>query len=147
MARVLTRIIISFVIAVMIVLIAAVATAKLVSLMRGPHEAAADLESAIGVYWPLIIVAIAALTVGLWVAGGGRASPSDSWVANTSGRGAAPDAEGCGYSGHWLEGANREHRAQCVRLVEAAQPSSSMTAVADQCHHAAAVVHQAVSQA
>jgi hypothetical protein len=43
--------------------------------MRGPHEAAADLESPIGGYWPLIIVAMAALTVGLSVAGGGRATP------------------------------------------------------------------------
>ena len=75
MARMLTRIVISFVVAVTIVLIAAVAIAKLVSLMRGPHEAAADLESAIGAYWPLIIVAIAALTVGLSIAGGGRATP------------------------------------------------------------------------
>ncbi len=75
MARMLTRIIISFVVAVAIVLIAAVGFAKLVTLMRGPHEAAADLESAIGAYWPLIIVAIAALTVGLAVAGGGRATP------------------------------------------------------------------------
>jgi predicted CDP-diglyceride synthetase/phosphatidate cytidylyltransferase len=71
----LVRILISFVVAVTIVLIAAVAIAKLVSLMRGPHEAAADLESAIGAYWPLIIVAIAALTVGLSVAGAGRGAP------------------------------------------------------------------------
>lgn len=74
MPRVLTRIVISFVIAVTIVLIAAVAIAKLVSLMRGPHEAAADLESAIGGYWPLIVAAIAALTAGFSVAGGGRAT-------------------------------------------------------------------------
>jgi hypothetical protein len=71
----LTRIIISFVIAITIVLIVAVAIAKLVSLMRRPHEAAADLDSAIGGYWPLIIVTIAALTVGLSLAGGGRATP------------------------------------------------------------------------
>jgi hypothetical protein len=75
MARMLTRIIISFVIAITIVLIAAVAIAKLVSLMRGPHEAAADLESAIGGYWPLIIAAIAVLTVGFAFAGGGMATP------------------------------------------------------------------------
>jgi hypothetical protein len=75
MPRAVTRIVISFVIAVTIVLIAAVAIAKLVSLMRGPHEAAADLESAIGGYWPLIIAAIAALTLGFSLAGGGRATP------------------------------------------------------------------------
>ena len=40
--------------------------------MRGPHEAAADLEAAIGGYWPLILVAIAALTAGLSVVGRGK---------------------------------------------------------------------------
>jgi predicted CDP-diglyceride synthetase/phosphatidate cytidylyltransferase len=65
MRRALTGILISFVIAVTAVLIVAVAIAKLVSLMRGPHEAAADLESAIGGYWPLILVAIVVLTIGL----------------------------------------------------------------------------------
>ena len=73
MRRVITRILFSFLIAVTVVLIAAVAIAKLVSLMRGPHEAAADLESAIGGYWPLILVAIAALTVGLSLMSRGKA--------------------------------------------------------------------------
>ena len=54
------------------VLIGAVAIAKLVSLMRGPHEAAADLESAIGGYWPLILLAILVLTVGLFAVGRGK---------------------------------------------------------------------------
>jgi predicted CDP-diglyceride synthetase/phosphatidate cytidylyltransferase len=71
MRRILIRILFSFLIAVAVVLIAAVAIAKLVSLMRGPHEAAADLESAIGGYWPLILIAIAALTAGLSVVGRG----------------------------------------------------------------------------
>jgi predicted CDP-diglyceride synthetase/phosphatidate cytidylyltransferase len=61
----LTRVLVSFVIAVTVVLIGAVAIAKLVSLLRGPHEAAADLESAIGAYWPLILVAILVLTIGI----------------------------------------------------------------------------------
>lgn len=65
MRRMLTRVLISFVIAVTVVLIGAVAIAKLVSLLRGPHEAAADLESAIGGYWPLILVAILVLTIGI----------------------------------------------------------------------------------
>jgi hypothetical protein len=69
MRRVLTRILFSFLIAVALVLIAAVAIAKLVTLMRGPHEAAADLESAIGGYWPLFVIAIAALTACLSVMG------------------------------------------------------------------------------
>lgn len=65
MRRMLTRVLVSFVIAVTVVLIGAVAIAKLVSLLRGPHEAAADLESAIGGYWPLILVAIVVLTIGI----------------------------------------------------------------------------------
>jgi hypothetical protein len=65
MRRMLTRVLLSFVIAVTVVLIGAVAIAKLVSLLRGPHEAAADLESAIGGYWPLILVAILVLTIGI----------------------------------------------------------------------------------
>jgi hypothetical protein len=64
MQRMFTRVLISFVIAVTVVLIGAVAIAKLVSLIRGPHEAAADLESAIGGYWPLILAAILVLTIG-----------------------------------------------------------------------------------
>jgi predicted CDP-diglyceride synthetase/phosphatidate cytidylyltransferase len=72
MRRVLTRLLFSFVIAVTAVLILAVAIAKLVSLMRGPHEAAADLESAIGGYWPLILVAIVVVTIGLSTLGRGK---------------------------------------------------------------------------
>lgn len=65
MRHALTRIFFSFLIAVTVVMLVAVAVAKLVSLMRGPHEAAADLESAIGGYWPLIVAAIVVLTAGL----------------------------------------------------------------------------------
>jgi hypothetical protein len=65
MRPVLTRVFFSFLIAVTVVLIVAVAIAKLVSIFRSPHEAAADLESAIGGYWPTILVAIVALTVAL----------------------------------------------------------------------------------
>lgn len=65
MRRMVARVLISFVIAVTVVLIGAVAIAKLVSLLRGPHEAAADLESAIGGYWPLILFAILVLTIGI----------------------------------------------------------------------------------
>lgn len=65
MRRAISRILISFVVAVAVVMIGAVAIAKIISLMRGPHEAAADLEAAIGGYWPLILLAIALLTFGL----------------------------------------------------------------------------------
>jgi predicted CDP-diglyceride synthetase/phosphatidate cytidylyltransferase len=72
MRRLLTRLVFSFLIALTAVLIGAVAIAKLISLLRGPHEAAADLESAIGGYWPLIVVAIVALTIGLSVVSRGK---------------------------------------------------------------------------
>jgi hypothetical protein len=65
MRRAVTRVFFSFLIAVTVVLIVAVAIAKLESLMRGPHAAAADMESAIGGFWPLILIAIVVLTVGL----------------------------------------------------------------------------------
>jgi hypothetical protein len=73
MRRAIGRVLISFVVAVMAVLIGAVAIAKVITLMRGPHEAAADLETAIGGYWPLILVAIAVLTIALSTIRLGRA--------------------------------------------------------------------------
>ncbi|MFZ0128068.1 MAG: hypothetical protein WB808_13745 [Candidatus Dormiibacterota bacterium] len=63
--RVISRVFFSFVIAVTILLIAAVSIAVLIGLARGPHEAAQDLETTIGAYWPLIMVSIAVLTAGL----------------------------------------------------------------------------------
>jgi hypothetical protein len=65
MRTVISRVFFSFLIAVTVVLIVAVAIAKLVSIFRSPHEAAADLESAIGGEWPLILLAIVVLTVAL----------------------------------------------------------------------------------
>ena len=63
--QVISRVFFSFVIAVTILLIAAVSIAVLIGLARGPHEAAQDLETTIGAYWPLIMVSIAVLTAGL----------------------------------------------------------------------------------
>jgi hypothetical protein len=73
MRRAVTRVFFSFVIAVTVVLIVAVAIAKLESIIRGRHQAAADLESAIGGYWPLMLVAIAVLTIGISAVRGGNA--------------------------------------------------------------------------
>jgi predicted CDP-diglyceride synthetase/phosphatidate cytidylyltransferase len=63
--RVVSRLFFSFVIAVMILLIVATSIAVLIGLIRGPHDAAQDLETTIGAYWPLILVSIAVLTAGL----------------------------------------------------------------------------------
>jgi uncharacterized membrane protein YdjX (TVP38/TMEM64 family) len=67
MRRAVSRLFFSLVIAVTIVLIVAVSIAVLIGLVRGPHEAAHDLETTIGGYWPLILVCIAVLTAGLAV--------------------------------------------------------------------------------
>jgi predicted CDP-diglyceride synthetase/phosphatidate cytidylyltransferase len=63
--RVINRLFFSFVIAVTILLIVATSIAVLIGLIRGPHDAAQDLETTIGAYWPLILVSIAVLTAGL----------------------------------------------------------------------------------
>ncbi len=63
--RILSRLFFSFVIAVTILLIVATSIAVLIGLARGPHEAAQDLETTIGAYWPLILVSILVLTGGL----------------------------------------------------------------------------------
>ena len=65
MRRSLGRLFFSFVAAVAIVLIIAVSIAKIVSLIRGPHDAAQGLESAIGNFWPVILLAIVLLTLAL----------------------------------------------------------------------------------
>lgn len=72
MRRALTRVLFSFLMAMTAVLTFATAIATLVGLIRGPHEAAADLESAIGGYWPLILVAIVVVTIGLSTLGRGK---------------------------------------------------------------------------
>jgi uncharacterized membrane protein YdjX (TVP38/TMEM64 family) len=64
MPRALRRLIVSFIAVMAAVLIVAVAIAKIISLVDSPHNAARDLESALG-YWPLILVAVVVLTVGL----------------------------------------------------------------------------------
>ena len=63
--RIVGRLFFSFVIAVTILLIVATSITVLIGLARGPHEAAQDLETTIGAYWPLIVVSIAVLTGGL----------------------------------------------------------------------------------
>jgi predicted CDP-diglyceride synthetase/phosphatidate cytidylyltransferase len=63
--RVISRLFFSFVIAVTILLIVATSIAVLIGLIRGPHEAAQDVETTIGAYWPLILVSVSVLTAGL----------------------------------------------------------------------------------
>jgi hypothetical protein len=63
--RAISRLFFSFVIAVTILLIVATSIAVLIGLIRGPHEAAKDLETTIGAYWPLILASVAVLTAGV----------------------------------------------------------------------------------
>jgi hypothetical protein len=63
--RVLSRLFFSFVIAVTILLIVATSISVIIGLIWGPHEAAQDLETTIGGYWPLILFSIFVLTVAL----------------------------------------------------------------------------------
>jgi hypothetical protein len=63
--RTISRLFFSFVIAVTILLIVATSVAVLIGLIRGPHEAAQDLEKTIGAYWPLILASVAVLTAGV----------------------------------------------------------------------------------
>lgn len=67
MRRAISRLFFSFVVAVAIALIGAVSIAVLIGLVRGPHEAAHDLETTIGGYWPLMLACIAVLTAALAV--------------------------------------------------------------------------------
>ena len=108
MRTVLSRVFFSFLIAVTVVLLVAVAIAKLVSIIRSPHEAAADLESAIGGYWPLILVSIVALTVGslLRPPGHGRRL-SVGRCRPSAVRVTPPDAQRRRRTREWFEGANR----------------------------------------
>jgi uncharacterized membrane protein len=47
------------------VLIVSVAVAKFISIVDTPHDAAAFLESMLGTYWPVIVVAVALISVGI----------------------------------------------------------------------------------
>ncbi len=74
MSRALRRLIVSFIAVMAAVLIVAVAIAKVISLVDSPHNAARDLESAVG-YWPLILLVVVVVTVGLAASPIGRRAP------------------------------------------------------------------------
>jgi uncharacterized BrkB/YihY/UPF0761 family membrane protein len=65
--RAISRLFFSLVVAVTIVIIVALSISVLIGLVRGPHEAAHDLETTIGGYWPVILACILLLTAGLAV--------------------------------------------------------------------------------
>jgi len=65
MQRALRRLVVAFVVVVAAVLILTVAIAKTISIIDKPHDAAAFVESAMGTYWPVILVVIALASVGI----------------------------------------------------------------------------------
>jgi hypothetical protein len=64
MQRAIRRLAVSFVAVVVAALIVAIGVDKLIGLVDTPHNAAAFVESAMGTYWPVILVAVALATVG-----------------------------------------------------------------------------------
>ncbi len=75
MPRPVRRLLVSFIAVMAAFLIGAVAIAKIISLVDSPHNAARDLENALGNYWPLILLAVIVFTVGLAATRIGRHAP------------------------------------------------------------------------
>jgi hypothetical protein len=65
MQRALRRLVFSIVAVVAAVLLVTVAVDKAISLVDTPHDAAAFVESAMGTYWPVILVAVALASLGI----------------------------------------------------------------------------------
>jgi divalent metal cation (Fe/Co/Zn/Cd) transporter len=74
MPRPVRRLLVSFIAVMAAFLIGAVAIAKIISLVDSPHNAARDLENALG-FWPLILLAVIVITVGLAATSIGRRAP------------------------------------------------------------------------
>jgi hypothetical protein len=65
MQRAIRRLVVAFVVVVTAVLIVTVAIAKTISIVDKPQDAAAFVESAMGSYWPVILVVIALASLGI----------------------------------------------------------------------------------
>jgi hypothetical protein len=65
MQRATRRLVVAFVAVVVAVLVLTIGIDKLISLVDTPHDGAAFVESAMGTYWPVILVAVALATVGI----------------------------------------------------------------------------------
>lgn len=65
MRRTVRRLIFSFVGVMAVLLTAGVAIAKIISIVDTPHDAAHALETALGGYWPLILVVVVVATLGI----------------------------------------------------------------------------------
>lgn len=65
MPRALRRLVFALIGVSAAVMIVSVAIAKLISIVDTPHDGAAFLESMLGTYWPVILVAVALTSVGI----------------------------------------------------------------------------------
>jgi hypothetical protein len=65
MRRTIRRLVFSLIAVTAAVLIVGVAIAKAISIVDNPHDGAAFLESAIGTYWPVIVVADPLVSLGI----------------------------------------------------------------------------------
>jgi hypothetical protein len=67
MPRPLRRLVFSLIGVTAVVLLVSVAIAKAISIIDTPHDGAAFLESVLGTYWPVIVVADALISIGIAV--------------------------------------------------------------------------------
>ncbi|HEY6468595.1 MAG TPA: hypothetical protein VI434_02400 [Candidatus Dormibacteraeota bacterium] len=67
MPRALRRLVFSLIGVTAVVMLVSVAVAKAISILDTPHDGAAFLESVLGAYWPVIVVADALISVGIAV--------------------------------------------------------------------------------
>jgi hypothetical protein len=65
MQRAIHRLVLSFVAVVAAALVVTIAIDKVISLVDTPHDAAAFVESAMGTYWPVILVVVALASLGI----------------------------------------------------------------------------------
>jgi hypothetical protein len=63
MQRAVRRLVVSFVAVVVAALVLTIGVDKLISLVDTPHNGAAFVESAMGTYWPVILLVVALATV------------------------------------------------------------------------------------
>lgn len=65
MPRALRRLVFALIGLTVAVMLVGVAVAKVISIFDNPHDGAAFLESVLGTYWPVIVIAVALTSVGI----------------------------------------------------------------------------------
>jgi hypothetical protein len=65
MPRAIRRLVFSFVAVVVAALVITIGVDKVISIVDTPHDGAAFVESAMGTYWPIILVIVALASLGI----------------------------------------------------------------------------------